>query len=274
MKFISFLTFVFLLTSCGKSGDTPDDIPPAQDAVVVKTMTYNIWGARQGGLHAPQLQEIAEVIKKHKPDLVALQEVDRFTTRNGQAVGDVAKELATLTGMSHFFALAEPRHGGEYGDAILSNLPIKETKAYNLGVTAELPGEIRSVARVTVEKEGKEFHFISTHFDHLSNEANRLKQAKDFVTILKGYQEPVIVGADFNALPNSETIGILRQHLTLGCFNNNCSQFTFSTDNPRSVIDYMMYAPITGLSVQSYTVDTRAYKESDHFPVISTFKLH
>lgn len=257
-----------LCLACGKSDNPVNPDNPDPTPATVKTMTYNIWGARAGGI--PDLQVIADVIKRHGPDLVALQEVDKFTTRNPM---DVAKELAELTEMDYFFALAEHRVGGEYGDAVLSKLPIKETKGYNLGVTPELGGEIRAVARVTVEKDGKEFYFISTHFDHLGNEANRLKQARDFIEIIKDYDKPVIVGADFNAMPNSETVGILRQHLTLGCFNNNCSQFTFSTQNPNSVIDYIMYAPLNAMTVQSYVVDTRAYQESDHFPVIATFQL-
>lgn len=282
MKKLILVMAIAFLFSCEKNENPSDNTPTPDEGVIVKTMTYNIWGARNGGLHAPHLEELAAVIKKHDPDLVALQEVDRFTTRNGQRIGDIPKELAKLTGMEYFFALAENRVGGEYGDAVLSKLPIKETKGYNLGVTPELPGEIRAVARVTVEKDGKEFYFISTHFDHLSNEANRLKQARDFVDILKTYDKPVIVGADFNARPNSETISILRQHLTFGCFNNNCAQFTFPTPHsdtanpnrtPDRTIDYLMYAPINAITVRSYTVDTWASKESDHFPVVATFEL-
>lgn len=238
-------------------------------------MTYNIWGAREGGL--PNLEEIAQVIQRYDPDLVALQEVDKFTNRNS-IHGDVAKELANLTGMDYYFAKAMDFQGGEYGDAVLSKLPIKEGKAYNLDVTPELGGETRSIARITVEKDDKEFYFISTHFDHLANESNRIKQANDFVKLLKNFTKPVIVGADFNARPDSETINILRQHLILGCLNANCSQYTFPTPNayntiPDRTIDYLMYAPINAISVKSYNVYTWADRESDHFPVVATFSI-
>lgn len=273
---IKLVSCIFIFSACSKSTDEINTTTPKPEKeTIVKTMTYNIWGARPNGI--PDLEEIAKVIRKYDPDLVALQEVDKFTTRNAKH-GDIAKKLAELTGMDYYFAKAINVYGGEYGDAVLSKLPIKEKKAYNLDVTAELGGEIRSVARIMVEKDNKEFYFISTHFDHLGNEANRLKQAKDFVELLKSFNKPVIVGADFNARPDSETIKTLRQHLILGCLNANCSQFTFPTPNaynskPDRTIDYLMYTPLEAISVKSYNVFTWADRESDHFPVVASFNI-
>ena len=119
-------------------------------------MTYNIFGARPGGI--PDLKVIADVIKRADPDLLALQEVDKFTDRNKNN-GDIAKELALLTGMDCFFAKAINVQNGEYGDAILSKLPIKERIAYNLEVDPTLGGERRSVARILIEKDNKAFYF-------------------------------------------------------------------------------------------------------------------
>ena len=51
-----------------------------------------------GKLDVPR---IARVIQSVKPDLVALQEVDRNTTRTGKV--DQATELAQLTRMNHVF---------------------------------------------------------------------------------------------------------------------------------------------------------------------------
>lgn len=271
---IKYVIFAFVLSTLqcsSKNESVGNNQPSPGEEVFVKVMTYNIWGARSGGI--PELESIADVIKRHNPDLVSLQEVDKNTRRN-ERLGDIAKQLGELAGMEHYFVKAMDHDGGEYGDAVLSKLPIKERKGYNLGVTPELGGEPRSVARVTVEKEDKEFYFIATHFDHLGNEANRLKQARDLVNILKTYDKPVIVAGDLNATPESETMRILQEHLVLGCLNNTCSQYTFSTSNPNRVIDYILYAPVEAMTVRAYFVDTHAYKESDHFPVIATFRLH
>ncbi len=270
-KFILLLLST-LCFSCSKS-ESPnnnDDTKP-NTSTTVTVMTYNIYGARSGGI--PDLQVIADVIKRADPDLVALQEVDKNTTRNAKH-GDIAKKLGELTGMDYFFAKAENFYGGEYGDAVLSKLPIKEKKGYNLEIDPTLAGERRSVARILVEKDNKQFYFISTHFDHLSDERHRIKQATDFVALAKTFDKPVITGADFNALPESNPMNILRTHFTYGCPNGNCTQFTFSTNNPNRTIDYLIYAPLNAFTSQLYSVYTWANKESDHFPVLATFKLN
>lgn len=173
--------------------------------------------------------------------------------------------------MDFFFAKAMDIPGGEYGDAVLSKLPIKEKKGFNLEVDPALGGERRSVARILVEKDGKEFYFISTHFDHLSDERNRIKQANDFNTLCKTFDKPVIVGSDFNALPNSNTMKILQNHFTVGCLNGNCNQFTFPTNGANRTIDYLIFNPINAFTTQMYSVYTWANEESDHFPVIANF---
>ncbi|MCC9167915.1 endonuclease/exonuclease/phosphatase family protein [Pontibacter harenae] len=266
-----YLFLSLLLFSCQRdeSDEESTEVIPVKETLPLKVMTYNIWGARPGGI--PNLQEIADVIKRVKPDLVALQEVDAYTSRNGVNV-HVARELAGLCGMEYFFAKAINNYGGEYGDAVLSRFPIKDSKAYSLSVVPELGGEQRSVARITVEVGGEEFYFISTHFDHLSNEANRIRQAEEFASLIRSFDKPVIVGADFNALPESETVRILRTQLVLGCRNNNCSQPTFSTSNPNRVIDYIMYTALEKLTVSNYEVPQWAYRESDHYPVVAAFE--
>ena len=257
--------------ACSKSETSETDDQPTTKATTVTAMTYNIYGARSGGI--PDLQVLADVINRAKPDLVALQEVDKNTTRNSKN-GDIAKKLAELTGMDYHFAVAINIQGGEYGDAVLSKLPIKEKKSYQLEVEPALGGETRSVARILVEKEGKSFYFISTHFDHLSDERNRIKQANDFVTLSKTFDKPVIVGSDFNALPNSNTMNILRNHFAYGCLNGNCSQFTFPSENPNRTIDYLIYAPVNAFTTNLYSVYSWANKESDHLPVLATFKIN
>src|SRR5690606_32797658 len=241
-KLLVYGLMIFLM-GCSKNEENSDSspVPPPAETLSVSAMTYNIFGARSGGI--PDLQMIADVINRAKPDLVALQEVDKNTTRNSKN-GDIAKKLAELTGMDYHFAKAINVSGGEYGDAVLSRLPIKEKQSFNLEVDPTLGGERRSVARILVEKEGKEFYFISTHFDHLSD------------------------------LPASTPITILRTSFTYGWLNGNCTQYTFSTTNPDRTIDYLIYAPLNAFTPTYYTVYTWANKESDHFPVIATFKLN
>ncbi len=268
---LSITVLCLAFSACGSSGkkDDPKPDPPVTANVSFKVMTFNLWASRPGNLTEQSMKDMAEVIKRADPDLIALQEVDVNTRRNPM---DVPKRLAELTGMQyHFFAKAMDYQGGQYGEAVLSKLPFKDTKAYNLGTLAEYPGEQRAMARVTVEKEGKEIYFIGTHLDH-EHDANRDKQARDIVDILKTYDKPVILGGDLNSLPDSETMRILRTHLTWGCFNNNCA-FTFPSNNPNRTIDYLMYAPAGSMTVRSYQPYTWDPQASDHLPVLAVFTL-
>ncbi len=262
---------VGLLFSCGKSNDNLPPIDEPEEKISVKVMTYNIYGARSGGI--PDLEPIAEVIRRVNPDLVALQEVDKFTNRN-QKHGDIARKLGELTGMDYFFAKAMDYNGGEYGDAVLSKLPVLEKSAFNLEVEPALGGERRSVARIKVTKEDNVFYFVSTHFDHLSDERNRIKQANDFVELAKDFEWPVIVAGDLNATPESKTIRILKDYFSMGCPNGNCTQYTFSTSNASKTIDYILYAPLNAFTPKIYSVYTWANQESDHFPVVGIFEIN
>ena len=273
MSKIFLLSIVVLLVACGKEAkDEPPTIiiPPVKDAAILKVMSYNIAGAA-ASTGVRSLPDLAEAIKKIDPDIVALQEVDAFTTRNGKDV-HLARDLAALCGMDHwFFAKAMDFHEGEYGDAIISKIPFKETEAYTL--TGDWEGqriETRSVARVTIEVGGRDICFISTHFDHTGDEKWRILQAKELVEIVKGIEMPVIVGGDLNCTPTSEPMKILYEELASPCKTGDCLGTFVGSKN---VIDYLVFRSNDALTLSSYGIYSWADKESDHFPVGAIFEV-
>ncbi|ULT41286.1 endonuclease/exonuclease/phosphatase family protein [Niabella defluvii] len=77
------------------------------------------------------LEAVADAIKKERPDVVALQEVDINTGRSGKV--NQAAQLALKTGLkSFYFAKAIDHDGGDYGVAILSKYPLSDMKTYRL----------------------------------------------------------------------------------------------------------------------------------------------
>jgi endonuclease/exonuclease/phosphatase family metal-dependent hydrolase len=265
------LLVVALMFSCSKGkGGTPDPVDTVTTSVKVniKVMSYNI---RRGiPMNSPDinLQGTADVINAIQPDLVALSEVDRFTRRSGVTV-DQAKELGRLTGMYYYFTKAIAHDGGEYGDAVLSRFPILDSARFGLPI-AVAGSELRSVAMITVEKEGMRFNFASTHLDHLSREDNRILQAKEIVqTIVPQIRLPLVIAGDLNALPGSETIRILKQAFTPGCIN--CA-YTFPSDKPDRTIDYILYRPANHFRVVSYGPVTGKLA-SDHLPVVAVLQM-
>lgn len=258
--------------SCGKSNETvvQEEKPQPEQGPVVKVMAYNIHIGNPPSKEASyrDLEAIAQVINIQKPDLVALSEVDKFTTRSGTTV-DQAKELARLTGMNYFYTKAIDYDGGEFGDAVLSKFPIIESKRYELPRTAS-NFELRSLALITVEKDGKQFHFGSTHLDHTANDANRILQANKIVEIVKTLTLPVVLAGDWNARPESETISILTKTFTPTCITN-CPN-TFPATKPDRTLDYIMFTPADKFKTKNLRIVNETYA-SDHLPVIAELEL-
>ena len=140
-------------------------------------MTYNIHHCNPPSAGAKiDVEAIAQVIRKEKPDLVALQEVDVNTERSGKGLHQ-AKELARLTGMNFYFSKAIDHQGGDYGVAVLSRFPILDSTRFILPIDPKIGGETRTLAAITVEvAKGKKLVFACTHLD--LKEPNRLSQSE------------------------------------------------------------------------------------------------
>lgn len=237
----------------------------------LKIMTYNIRIASPPSTNweATDLPAIAEVINRNKPDIVSLQEVDAHTKRSGLN-SDQSRDLAKLTGMNYFFAKAVNRSEGDYGVAILSRFPIKESKGYRLPVSPGSEGEVRGLALIIVNVNNMDIVFISTHFDHLSDK-DRLVQAKNMLEIISLNKDyPVIVGADFNMKPDNKVMELIRKKL-LGC---TFCPLTFPQIDPNTTIDYIMLNNIAAqkLNLLNYYTVKEDYA-SDHLPLIAEFKF-
>jgi len=232
--------------------------------VEIKTMTYNIYSARKMGIEA-----IAAVIRKVNPDVVSLQEVERNTDVNPM---DFPKEIAALTGMKYyFFAHALTLKKGDYGNVILSKYPLLQTKSIHLGVAND-GDDTRSFGYALLEKDGKQFYFATTHLGYKKDDATRLKQIAEILKEIKNLKQPIILGADLNSRPNSQTMPALQKWFTLPCQISNC-EWTVPTPKPTYTCDWLIYAPQHAFEVKDYAVQFWADKESDHYPVLGIFNL-
>lgn len=237
----------------------------------LKVMSYNMRIASPPSLNwnGTDLAAIARVINTHKPDLVALQEVDAYTARSGKN-SHQAKELARLTGMNYFFAKAVDRSEGDYGVAVLSRFPITESYGYRLPVSPGSEGEVRGAAVIIASTPQSPIVFVSAHFDHLSDEDRRL-QAEKLLEILEPYAEyPIIVGADLNMEPNDKVMDVIREKL-VGCLR---CPLTFPQDNPQRTYDYILQNKRAArkFSLTKYYAIEEDYA-SDHLPLVAVFML-
>ena len=128
----------------------------------MRLITYNIRNAK-GMDNKTDYNRTAAVIKNAYADIIALQELDSATKRNG---GEYAlKILAEKTGLHFLFGAAIAYQGGKYGVGILSKQ--KPLKWY----TVNLPG--REEERVLLVAEFKKYVIFCTHLS--LTDADRLK---------------------------------------------------------------------------------------------------
>ena len=245
------LSITVLLQSCA----TPE-LGPAS----LRVLSWNIHHG-EGLDNEYDLQRIAGVISSADPDVVCLQEVDRRTIRSGGI--DQAVELAYLLDMEPFFNRCIDYQGGEYGDAILTKLKVRDVQRLSL------PGlrEPRGLLGVVVAPGNDPVLVCSTHFDHGRDNPSRVEEARLVADFARKAPLPVILAGDLNALPKSEVLDILDEVFSIPADPAP----TFPAELPQRRIDYVMWSHFPGWQL----VDTRVISEplaSDHRPVLAVFE--
>lgn len=228
----------------------------AQATPRLRVLTYNIHhGEGMDGKF--DYERLAQVINGVKPDVVALQEVDRGTRRSAGV--DQADRLGELTGMHAAYGVALYYEGGEYGEAILSRFPMANRKAHHLPFH---PGqEPRTALEVTIRPDNgvPEFLFVGTHWCHQSN-ATRTEQAEQTNRLYPAEGgPPVILAGDLNARPGSSPMNVLVEGQWVDAIA------------PQSRIDHILYRRADPWRVVEVTiVDERV--ASDHRPVLAVLE--
>ncbi|MDR8392795.1 endonuclease/exonuclease/phosphatase family protein [Aliifodinibius sp. S!AR15-10] len=251
-----------------------NSIANAQDTL--RVMTYNIYHGedpRQPG--RSNLEEIASLIQKVKPDLVALQEVDSLTGRSASLNYGVPQnlihELAEMTGMQGYFGKAIDFDGGGYGEGILSRSPVNIQK-----VMLPIPkgGEKRAmlVAQTKVSKENT-LLFAGTHLCHQFAE-NRLAQVQKINEVFRESAQPLILAGDLNFVPGSEPYRVLQNYWTDLAKRSKSADPTYSYKNPSRRIDYLFLSKRSLEQVKVAEVQVLNVGYSDHMPLVTTIVLH
>lgn len=233
-------------------------------ADTIRVMTFNIHAG-----HDASLQEIGEFIKLHRPDFVALQEVDHKTRRancrhqNGR---DFITELALYSGMQGYFGPTINFGGGLYGIGILSRHPLVAVGNHKMP-RPNAAKEQRGLLEGTFTLAGGDtLVFACTHFEAFDS-VSRVRQAEYVNRHFAAATCPVIIAGDFNASPDDAAIRSLTERW-LDCTSG---EPTFSVTSPAAKIDYVLAQPRgRWRTVRS---EVPHVSMSDHFPVIATLVL-
>lgn len=179
--------------------------PKRAERIALKVMTFNIrHGLGRSG--EVDLGAVAETIKAADPDIVALQEVDRFWPRSG--FEDQTRVLAQT--LDYYAAFGANIKIGpiQYGNAILSRYPILNARNLIMPSLREPRGCLGG----TIVLPGG--NILTAYSLHLGLEkSERIHHVRAMTSYVRSSDTPVLVMGDYNTDPLGEEISEMREFL-------------------------------------------------------------
>ena len=233
----------------------------------IRLATYNThrcegWET-QTNVDRANYNNTAKVISLIDPDVIALQELDKFTTWHPH---DQLQELADRTGMKPYYCKTIDYRGGDYGIGILSKREPLRT------VSGDLPG---TEARKFFLAEFDDYIFIATHLE-TTNRAQSVEIINAYIAAnYASYTKPIFLAGDFNeSNMSSEMMVKLKEKWEIISTSSN----TFMNTATPKRIDYIVLykgnkaaCEVLGTAVPSYD-EINVNKVSDHLPVLVDIK--
>ncbi len=247
---VAILTLLVAGAACG--GSNPGAMPsPTTSTTVASPVELRVlvlnMHAGTDAAGRDNLDRVAALVRDERADLVLLQEVDSLTRRSGGV--DQAAELARRTGLEARFGNALAYQGGGYGIATLARPAIGSSMLVRLPVDppqdrAGGSREPRGVLALTVSTPVGEVHVLNTHLDPSADDRWRRQEADSVLAVALARAAdgtPVLVGGDFNAVPESAVMVSLRDRglrdLWAECGSGD--GHTFPASAPVRRIDYL-----------------------------------
>ncbi|MFI9597362.1 endonuclease/exonuclease/phosphatase family protein [Nonomuraea sp. NPDC052265] len=242
------------------------------------TFTLIAYNIRMGyGLDGRlSLDKIASWAAAQKPDVVLLSEVDRGWLLNG-GHDDLAR-IARGLGMRYHFAPAADK---VWGDALLTNLPVKQVHSHPLGAH-DYPTGAQAQA-IVLEVGGREVGIVNTHLQAPEGQAPEVAAIARALAAGRDADEaghraagageqvrrPVILAGDLNTRPTDPAMEVLKAAGLSDPLTAFGDPPTSPADAPRERIDHVLLTK--GLTAISAQAPRLPY--SDHLPLLTTLRL-
>ncbi|GIX44443.1 MAG: hypothetical protein D6691_01795 [Candidatus Hydrogenedentota bacterium] len=245
----------------------------AAPQLLLRVLTYNIHHGR-GTDRKVDLDRIAQVIAHENPDIVAIQEIERFRHRTQRV--DQPRELAQKLGMNVVFARVRDHRTTDhhshaaYGNAILSRFPIKEHNHYDLTFSKQC--EPRGCLHARIEAMGISLHVFCVHLGLRWRERDyqiaRL-MSDEVLGHPRFHSGPRILLGDFNNWFPVKSARLLREQFKDACRVTGRKRInTFGHPITYLSLDYVFVSPeITVLSCD-VSRQRLARLASDHRPLV------
>ena len=208
------------------------------------------------------LEKVIDCIADWKPDVSGLLEVDNGSFRTGYL--DQGELIARSLHQTVYSAV-------KYAPgSIPRKIPILR-KQTNIFLTPEklrpcafhyLPHGMKRLA-LEIEVDGIRFFLL-----HLSLRRNvRQYQLDTLADLLKGLDQPFLIGGDFNAFAGTGELQSFMQALKLQSANT-ANQPTFPVWKPEKQLDYILYSS----GIEPVRCKVGSAQASDHLPVLFEFR--
>ena len=246
--------------------------------VSLRVMTLNLAHGRKDGWHQAlqkrstirsNLDEVAEVLRREKPDVVALQEADGPSLWSGQF--DHPEYVADKAGFPH---VCRGVHVDgmklSYGTALLSRLPMDDSASHTFASSPLSPSKGFVVCTVRCPGDPLvEIDVVSVHLDFLRQGVRR-KQVEEMIAELRGRGKPMVVMGDLNCEWEAEDAPIrtLAEELGLTAYKPDAQDMdTFPSREKR--FDWIL------LSSELRFVEHETVQDvvSDHLAVVAKVEL-
>jgi endonuclease/exonuclease/phosphatase family metal-dependent hydrolase len=265
-------------------------------------MTWNLWW--RFGPWEERFAAIVATISAENPDVICLQEL-WASDGSVSPAADQAELLANALGMYWARTDSPFWNGYSFSNAVLSRWPISDPVTHILPDHEDKPSHRRALLCTVTAGDVGAFKVISTHFEfRFDRSTTRQAQARSIAELVathRGDPElgfPVIVGADTNALPDSDEmrslLGLaqpperglifhdcwaLAGDETPGHTWSDCNPYLANASWPRRRIDYLLvsWPRPKGIGTPtncwlSGTSPVNNVMASDHFAVVADLR--
>lgn len=236
----------------------------------LRIVTYNIHKCR-GLDRRVRPQRIVDVLREIDADIIALQEV--LSIRGAAREKDQARFISEELGMVCSVGGTRIHNGGVYGNAVLSRLPLIDTRNYDISVRGR---EQRGCMRADISANGSGLlHVFNVHLGTAFLE--RRHQGRKLVNgaILNNEElsgARIMLG-DFNEWTRGLTTRLLAAHLTSADIRAHLRRSkTYPGVLPFLHLDHVYFDDSLELDALSLHRSRTAMVASDHLPLIADFR--
>jgi endonuclease/exonuclease/phosphatase family metal-dependent hydrolase len=236
-----------------------------------RIVTYNIHKCR-GLDQRVRPDRIVQVLRELEADIIALQEVLCIT--DGQPQADQGRYLSTALGTDYRVGETRKLRGGDYGNVVLSRLPVLATYNYDVSQQGR---EERGCLRVDVGLGGHQLlHIYNVHLGTAYRErppqARRLLDEEILNT--KHRLGPRILLGDFNEWTRGLASKLLAEHFQSADLRLHLGRTrTYPGVLPLLHLDHIYYDAELELEKAALHRSRTALIASDHLPLVADFHL-